>query len=95
MGYIEGLHLYAQNKEFAQSVMRKYLKSSDAEVLSKSHDYFVKNTSLVPWTDAVAIKNGFPADKAGSRKVEEFYDNSVIQELVNEGFVDKIAKRSK
>src|SRR6266550_4015900 len=95
MGYIEGLHLYAQNKEFAQSVMHKYTKLSDAEVLSKSHDYFVKNTSLVPWTDAGAIKNGFPADKAGSRKVEEFYDNSVIQELVNEGFVEKVSKKPK
>ena len=77
MGYIEGLHLYAQNREFAQSVMHKYTKLSDPEVLSKSHDYFVKNTSLVPWTDAAAIKNGFPADKVGSRKVEEFYDNSI------------------
>ena len=95
MGYIEGLYLYAQNKELAQSVMHKYTKLSDAEVLSKSHDYFVKNTSLVPWTDAGAIKNGFPADKAGVRKVEEFYDNSVIQELVNEGFIEKVSKRPK
>ena len=95
MGYIEGLHLYTQNREFAQSVMQKYTKLSDPEVLSKSHDYFVKNTSLVPWTDAAAIKNGFPADKVGSRKVEEFYDNSMIQELVNEGFVEKVSKKSK
>ena len=95
MGYIEGLHVYTHNKDFAQSVMRKYTKLSDVEVLSKSHDYFVKNTSLVPSTDAVAIKNGLPAEKAGSRKFEEFYDNSLIQELVNEGFVDKIAKKSK
>jgi ABC-type nitrate/sulfonate/bicarbonate transport system substrate-binding protein len=95
MGYIEGLHLYAQNKEFAQSVMRKYTKLSDAEVLSISHDYFVKNTSLVPLTDPAAIRNGFPADKAGSRKAEEFFDNSVIQELVNEGFVEKVSKKPK
>lgn len=92
MAYIEGLHLYAQKKDFTLSVMRKYTKISDAEVLSKSHDYFVKATSLVPWTDPIAIKNGLPADKAGSRKVEEFYDNSVIQELVNEGFVERVSK---
>ena len=92
-GYIEGLHIYAQNKELAQSVMRKYTKLSDADVLSRSHDYFVKNTSLVPWTDAGAINNGFPTDKAGTRKAEEFYDNSLIQELVNEGFVEKISKK--
>ena len=95
MGYIEGLHLYAQKKDFAQSVMRKYTKLSDVEVLSKSHDYFVKNTSLVPSTDPVAIKNALPPDKIASRKPEEFYDNSVIQELVNEGFVEKIAKKAR
>ena len=95
MGYIEGLHLYAQKKDFAQSVMRKYTKLSDVEVLSKSHDYFVKNTSLVPLTDPVAIKNALPPDKIASRKPEEFYDNSVIQELVNEGFVEKIAKKAR
>ena len=95
MGYIEGLHLYAQKKDFAQSVMRKYTKLSDVEVLSKSHDYFVKNTSLVPSTDPVAIKNALPPDKIASRKPEEFYDNSVIQDLVNEGFVEKIAKKAR
>ena len=95
MGYIEGLHLYAQKKDFAQSVMRKYTKLSDVEVLSKSHDYFVKNTSLVPLTDPVAIKNALPPDKIASRKPEEFYDNSVIQEFVNEGFVEKIAKKAR
>ena len=71
--------------------MRKYTKLSDVEVLSKSHDYFVKNTSLF---NAVAIKNGLPAERAGSRKFEEFYDNSLIQELVNEDFMNK-AKKSK
>jgi len=75
--------------------MHKYTKLSDAEVLSKSHDYFVKNTSLVPWTDAAAIKNSISADKTGSRRVDEFYDNSVIQELVNEGFIEKVSKRPK
>jgi len=95
MAYIEGLHVYAQRKDFTLSVMRKYTQLNDLEVLSKSHDYFVKNTALIPWTDAIAIKNALPTDKPASRKIEEFYDNSPIQELVNEGFVDRIAKTSK
>ncbi len=95
MGYIEGLHLYAQNKELTLSVTKKYTKLSDSEVLSNSYDYFVKNTSLVPWTDPIAIKNALPPDKVAGRKLEEFYDNSPLQELVNEGFVEKISKKSK
>jgi ABC-type nitrate/sulfonate/bicarbonate transport system substrate-binding protein len=93
MAFIEGLHLYAQKKDFALSVMRKYTKFGDLEGLSKSHDYFVKNMVLVPFTDPGVIKDALAVDgKAGIRKVEEFYDNSLLQEIVNEGFVDKVSK---
>lgn len=34
-------------------------------------------------------------DKVASRNPEEFYDNSVIQDLVSDGFVEKVAKRAK
>ena len=92
MAYTEGLHLYAQKRDFALSVTQKYTKLADQEVLAKSHDYFVKNTSLVPLTDPAAVVNALPPDKSATRKPEEFYDNSVVQELVNEGFVEKVKK---
>jgi NitT/TauT family transport system substrate-binding protein len=91
MAFIEGLHLYAQKKDFTLAVMQKYARLKDGEAMSKSHDYFVKNTALVPLTDPVAIKNAL-AEKAAGRKLEEFYDNSIVQELIGEGFVDKVAK---
>jgi NitT/TauT family transport system substrate-binding protein len=91
MAFTEGLHLYAQKKDFTLGVMQKYARLKDVEAMAKSHDYFVKNTALVPLTDAVAIKNAL-ADKAVERKLEEFYDNSIVQELIGEGFVDKVAK---
>jgi len=92
MAFIEGLHLYAQKKDFSIAVMQKYTKLQDQEVLSKSHDYFVKKTLLVPLTDSAAVKNALP-EKALGRRPEEFYDDSLIQELVNEGFVDSLKKR--
>lgn len=92
MALTEGLHLYAQKRDFSIEVMRKYTNLSDPEVLSKSQDYFAKNTLLLPLTDPAGLKNGFPMDKSTTRKLEDFYDNSVLQELVSEGFVEKIAK---
>ncbi|HEY1374935.1 MAG TPA: ABC transporter substrate-binding protein [Candidatus Binatia bacterium] len=92
MGYTEGLHVYAQKRDFALTVTQKYTKQADHEVLAKSHDYFVKNTSLIPLTDPAAVANALPPDKVAGRKPEEFYDNSVVQELVNEGFVEKLKK---
>lgn len=90
--FTEGLHVYAQNKEFTLGVMQKYVRLKDRDAMSRSHDYFVKNTALVPLTDPVAIKNAL-AEKAAGRNLEDFYDNSLVRELVNEGFVDKLTKK--
>ncbi len=92
MAFTEGLHVYAQRKDFSMAVMQKYTKLQDQEVLSKSQDYFVRKTLLVPLTDPAAVKNALP-DKALGRRPEEFYDNSILQELINEGFVDSLGKR--
>jgi hypothetical protein len=68
--------------------MQKYTKLNDREILSKSYDYFAKNTALMPLTDPVAIKNGLPPDKADV-KLQQFYDNSLLEELAKESRVDR------
>ena len=91
MAFIEGLHVYAQKRDFTLGVMQRYAKLKDREAMAKSHDYFLMNTTLVPLTDAVAIRNAL-ADKAAGKKLEDFFDNSVVQELIDEGFVEKVLK---
>ena len=95
MGLTEGLHLYAHKRDFVLQVMKKYTRLDEPDVLNKSHDYFVKKTLLVPLTDPAGLKNAFPMGKPVTRKTEDFYDNSIMQELINEGFVDKISKAYK
>jgi NitT/TauT family transport system substrate-binding protein len=95
LALIEGLHVYADDKAFSMRVMQKYTKLSDAEIASKTQDYYNKKTLLVPLNDSVAIKNAIPADKGVGRKPEEFYDNSIIQEIVNEGFVESLKKKGR
>ena len=96
LAFIEGLHIYARNKDFSMKVLEKYTKLNDRDVLSKSHDYFLKNTALIPVTDSDAVqnavKNAVLTEKASSRRLEDFYDNSMIQELVAAGLVEKITK---
>ncbi len=94
MAFIDGLHVYAHNKDFTLGVMQKYARLKDRDAMAKSHDYFVKNTALVPLTDPVAIGNAL-ADKAAGRRLEDFYDNSLIRELVDEGFVESVTKKGK
>lgn len=93
LALIEGLHIYANDKNFAMRVMQKYTKLNDADIASKTQDYYTKKTLLVPLNDPAAIKNGMPADAVAGHKPEEFYDNSVIQEIVKEGFVETLKKR--
>jgi hypothetical protein len=62
--------------------------------LSKSYDYFAKRTILVPLTDPAVLRSVVPPERASGR-IEDFYDNSVLQELVNEGFLPKDNKQQK
>ena len=95
MALTEGLHVYVNDKDFSMRVMQKYTKLGDREIASKTQDYYGKKTLLVPLNDPAAIKETIPLDKSAGRKPEEFYDNSIIQELVKEGFVESIKKKSK
>jgi hypothetical protein len=73
-------------------VMQKYTKLGDLEVAAKTQSYYEKKTLLVPFTDAAAIKVALPADAGAGRRPEEFFDNSLIQEIVKEGFVEQLKK---
>jgi NitT/TauT family transport system substrate-binding protein len=93
MAFVEGLHFYSENKDFSIKVMRKYTRLDNEESLSKSYDYFVKKTTLIPLTDPNVLKEVLPVERAPRRNVEDFFDNSVLQELVSEGFVAKLERK--
>ena len=95
MAYIEGLSVFKTNKKLAVQVMQKYMKLNDTDLLSKSHDYYVKNTPVIPLTEAAAVRNATPADKTVTIKPDDFYDNSLIREIVSSGYVDKLERTAK
>ena len=41
----------------------------------------------MPLTDPEAIQAGLPTDKHSNRRVEDFYDNSILEELAREGYM--------
>jgi NitT/TauT family transport system substrate-binding protein len=90
MAFIEGLDFYSKNKEFSIRVMRKYTRLDDDDSLSRSYDYFVRKTTSIPFTDPVVLKESLPPERSSGRKAQEFFDDSVLQELVTEGFVARI-----
>jgi ABC-type nitrate/sulfonate/bicarbonate transport system substrate-binding protein len=93
MAFVEGLAIYKSDKNFAVGVMQKYTRLNDIGMLEKTHDYFAKNTAAVPLVDPNALPAGFPSGKHPEKPLSDFYDNSTLQELINEGFVKSVAKR--
>jgi NitT/TauT family transport system substrate-binding protein len=94
MGFVDGIRYALDHKDFGMRTLQKYTRLTDSEVLSKSYDYFAKRTVLVPLTDPAVIRNVVPADKASVR-MEDFYDNSVLLELVHEGFLPRDSRLTK
>ena len=93
MGFMEGLHLYQTNRKFAIDVMQKYTRLNDAALLARTHDYFVKNTAAVPLVDPNSLVAGFPGGKNPDKPLSDFYDNSIVQELIREGFAKGLGTR--
>jgi len=92
MALVDGLHLYRQNKNLAIQVLQKYTKIANTDILSQSYNYFVKNTPALPLSEAATIQAALPTDKPTNRKIEDFYDNSVLEELEREGFLKTLGK---
>ena len=85
--------MYKTNTKFVVDVMQKYTRLNDTAMLEKTHNYFVKNTAAVPITDPNSLTAGFPGGKNPEKSLSDFYDNTVLQELINEGFVRNISKK--
>ena len=95
MAMIEGLHLYRLRKDYAIKILEKYTKQSDPQILSQTYDYFAKNTPLLPLSDPAVIEAALPADRPAGRSAKDFFDNSLLQELVSEGLVERVAKEAR
>jgi NitT/TauT family transport system substrate-binding protein len=89
--YGRAVHFMHTRKEEAKKIISQYTKIKDPGMLEGSMHYaydFVEKVPLVKHQafqvtlDEIAKKN----PKAKQVKAEQFYDNSLVQELIDEGF---------
>ena len=97
-GYIEGINFTFHNKQAAQKVYAKYMRTNDPEVLEQSYQVYVKTTPKKPYPTLKGLQ--FLLDQlapqmpqARSAKPEQFVDLSLLQELEKEGFFTEMTKR--
>ena len=93
--YARAVHFMHTRKEDTKAIFTKYTKIKDQGMLDGSLVYgydFIEKVPLVKAAgfqvtlDDIAKKN----PKAKTAKPEQFFDNSLVQELIDEGFFVKL-----
>jgi NitT/TauT family transport system substrate-binding protein len=95
---IEGVALYKSNKEFAMKVLSKYMKVQDREVLEenfKEYDFPLKPYPSREYFDLPIQEVGKKDPKVLKENPERFTDLSLVKEIDDSGFIDKLTREYK
>lgn len=97
-GYVESIHYIHHNAEGTKTIVAKYLRGADPDVLRAAHQAFVKIVPKKPYPTLNGIQ--FLLEQVASQmpqakkaKPEQFIDLSLLNELEKEGFFAELAKR--
>ena len=89
--YGSAVHFMHTRKEESKAIVSRYTKVTDPGMLEGTMQYAYDFVEKVPLVKREAIQStldetGRKNPKAKQAKPEQFYDNSLVQELINEGF---------
>jgi len=97
--YARAMHFLYTRKDESLGIFQKYTKVKDAKILESTLKYGYEFMEKVPLVKAAGfqvtldeIGRGNP--KAKQAKAQQFFDNSLIQELLDEGFFTKLWGKS-
>ena len=93
--FIRGVHRYRTDKEYSKKVLAKYGKINDEEILEGTWQDYAPTLVKVPRPSAKGlqymIENQFK-DKKPLPRPEQFVDNSIVDQLEKNGFIDSVYK---
>src|SRR5262245_14031636 len=89
--YGKAVHFMHTRKEESKAIVSRYTKVTDPAMLEGTMQYAYDFVEKVPLVKREAIQvtleeSGKKNPKAKQAKPEQFYDNSLVQELIKEGF---------
>lgn len=89
--YGKAVHFMHTRKEESKAIFSRYTKVTDPAMLEGTMQYAYEFVEKVPLIKREAVQvtldeSGKKNPKAKQAKAEQFYDNSLVQELINEGF---------
>jgi NitT/TauT family transport system substrate-binding protein len=93
--FVRGMHRYRTDKEFSKRVLAKYGKITDNELLEGTWQENALQLVKVPRPSLKAIQIFIDSnykDKVPAPKPEHFVDNSLVDQLERNGFIDSVYK---
>ncbi len=92
---IEGIHFYKANKEQTLKAIAKYMKVQDREVLEeafRSYDFPLKPYPAKEYFELPTQEVARQDPRVLKENPERFTDSSLIKELDESGFIDKLTR---
>ncbi len=89
--YIEGVAALKTRKELAYKVLGKYMLGA-SDSLDEAYEYAVKYLDRQARIDPAVIQTVLNWENKGDTPVNEFFDNSAIDRIIKEGFVERLYK---
>ncbi|MBI4525638.1 MAG: ABC transporter substrate-binding protein [Deltaproteobacteria bacterium] len=91
--YIEGVAALKRDKNKALKVIAKYSHSNDSAFLENGYADSSTYLDQVPRVDKAGVSTILQVMGKKDAPLETFADNSIVDRLVNEGFIDKLYTR--
>ena len=92
--YLEALAALRQDAAFAQRIIGKYSRIGDREVLQESYRTSIPHMPARPYVNKELVARALRMsrrDAARRAEPEQFYDNSLVKELDDSGFIGALS----
>lgn len=89
--YIEGVAALRTRKDLAYKVLAKYLLGA-GDSLDEAYEYAIKYLDRQARVEPAVIQTVLNWENKGDLSVGDFFDNSAIDRIIKEGFVERLYK---
>ena len=94
MALIDASYFFKTHKDESQKIIAKYLRSANKGYLDSSYQSTAKILERVPYTTREGMKiqldDALKLSPGSKVTVDSLIDDSIVRELENEGFIDKV-----
>ena len=88
--FLTGLKVAIEQPDASKRALAKYLATKDQEIIDEAYKSFAQLFPKIPYVTEDAIRAAIAVTdhpKAATANPKDFYDNRLLQELENSGFV--------